>query len=173
MCAKATLEIIFPLALIFLISSDPVHRAFSISFVVLPFTFIEISGGIGHLAFTAFLALQPFSIINGTVAILELAVSVTQSRLPITLIFDTFLWVDVGAFSMSEAILNLSFEEATIWPFVTAIPSNFVFCEFAFVNRSIYPGEFASSLEQAVAHFSAPAGAVGNPGKRGQQCRLE
>jgi hypothetical protein len=61
---KAALEVVFPISFIFFVTAEPMHGSLTVSFIVGPLTFVEVTTGIGHLTLAPLHASLPLSFIN-------------------------------------------------------------------------------------------------------------
>jgi hypothetical protein len=69
---------------------------------------------------------------------------------PISLIFNSFLLVDVIALTMSQPILDISHIGRAIWPCVATDTCDLIAVELAFVHGLIRPVELPLAMKKAV-----------------------
>ena len=147
---EATLEVVFPISFIFFVAAEPMHGSLTVSFIVGPLTFVEVATGIGHLTFAPLHASLPLSFIHWAILVRERTLTVPHSINPFSLVFNTFLLVDVLAFAMSEPILDLALIGWAIWPPVAADTSDLVAVELALVHGLVSPVELPLAMQKAV-----------------------
>lgn len=104
--SEATLEVVFPVSLIFFLGSEPVHGSMTVSLIVSPFTFVKVATSVSHLSLSPLHTSLPLPFVNGSIFILEHALAVSHAVNPFTFIFNSFLVILVNPLSMSESILN-------------------------------------------------------------------
>ena len=140
---------------ILFLSCFPHHHAFSVSFVISPFTFIEISWCVYHCAFTILHAILPFSLIISTVFVLQCSVTMSQSIFPLTLILNSFFRIYVFSLAFSHSILNIANIGWFVCPCILSSSSDFIHCKFSFVLCSIFPNKLTFSMKKSVPHSSS------------------
>ena len=119
----------------------------AVTFIVLPIALIVVLGGVDHLAVAPLHAALPQTRVNGAVLIPKLTVAVSHALLPVTLVLNTLFLVDVGALSVAEAIEDVTFVGAAIWPGVVTFSSDLVLFELTGVDRAIRPLKDAAAPE--------------------------
>ena len=151
---KAALEVVFPISFIFFVAAEPMHGSLTVSFIVGPLTFVKVATGIGHLTFAPLHASLPLSFIDWAILVRERALTVPHAINPFSLVFNTFLLVDVLAFAMSEPILDLALIGWAIWPPVAADTSDLVAVELALVDGLVSPVELSLAVQKTVLELS-------------------
>ena len=150
MSSEPALEVIFPVSLVLLIASQPVHGAVAVPLVIGPHAFVEVATGIGHLAVAPLHAPLPLAFIDRAVLVGERALSMPHAVQPLALVLHALFGIDVLALSMPEPILYLAVVGRLIRPLVTPDPSDLVVFEFAAVDRAVRPVELALAVEEPV-----------------------
>ena len=145
--AESMLQVVFPVAAVALIAGEPVHLAMAVTLIVLPIALIVVLRGVDHLTMAPLHAALPLTRVNGAVLVSELTVAVSHALLPVTLVLDALFLVDVGALTVAEAIENVTFVGAAIWPGVVSLSSDLVLFEFTGVDRAIRPLKDAAAPE--------------------------
>jgi len=125
------------------------HLAVAVSLVVLPVSFIVVLTGVDHLAGAPLHATLPLSLVERAILVTEFSVAVAHAVLPVALVNDTFLFVDVLAFTMAQSVQDVALVGALIRPCVSAFTGDFVLSELTAVDGAVGPLEHASTTQQA------------------------
>ena len=96
----------------------------------------------------------PKARVDGAILVAKLTLSVPHSVLPMAVVLNTFLLVDVLSFTVAKTIQDITLVGALVWPSVRAFASDFILLEFTAVNRSIGPFEDTTSPEKAQAELA-------------------
>lgn len=153
-CTKSRLEIVLPVTFVSFFAGEPVHASIAVSFIVFPCSFIVVSTGISHLSLSPLHASLPVSLVNGAVVVGEHTFSVSHAILPLAVILNAFLFVYVFSSSVSEAIHDLAFIDAAVWPLVLARASDLVGGEFTTVDRTVSPLECTFAVKKTMLKLS-------------------
>lgn len=77
-----------------------------------------------------------------------------HSLLPLSIVLDSFFFIDVVACAMSKTVQYLSFVFTFVCPCVLTLSGYLVFLEFTFVLCTIAPLEYTLAVEETVSEFS-------------------
>ena len=130
------------------------HSTHSISLIVIPLTFVVISAWISHFSFSTFHAWVPLSFINWPIFISKSTLAMTHSIEPLALIFNSLLIINIFSLTISKSILNSTFKDWTIRPFVTANASDFIHSKLSLIDSTISPRESSFAMKQSMLQFS-------------------
>ena len=125
------------------------HLAVAVSLIVFPVSLIVVLTGVDHLARAPLHATLPLSLVERAVLVSELSVAMAHAVLPVALVNDTFLLVDVLAFTVAQSVQDVALVGALIRPRVSALASDFVLSELTTVDSAVGPFKHASAAKQA------------------------
>ncbi len=151
---KSVLQVILPVSTIALVAGEPVHLTVAVSLIVLPVALIVVLAGVDHLAGAPLHAALPLALVERTILVAKLTIAVSHAVLPITVVFNAFLFVDVFALAMAQAIQNITFVCALIWPRIGTLASDLVLSELSTVDSAIGPFEDTTAAKQTPFEFS-------------------
>lgn len=154
MGAEAGLQVIHPIAGVFLVAGDPVHGAVAVTFIVFPVAFVEIARRVGHLSLAPLHAFLPVTLVDGAILVAQFTVTVAHTVDPLALVLDTFFSVDVGALTVAQTIHNLALVGAAVTPVVGTLASDLVLTELSLVERTICPLKGTLTVEQTKTELS-------------------
>ena len=126
----------------------------AISLVVVPVSFVVVSGLVGHLAVTTLHALGPVALVNAPIFVTELTVTVAHTVEPRTFILNALFRVHVSAVTVAKAVQHFSLVGRLVRPLVGALSCDLVLLEFTAVDGVVRPFERAFAVEQTISQLA-------------------
>lgn len=108
MGTETALQVVNPIACVFLVRGNPVHDSLAVTFVVFPVAFIVVTCLVGHFTLTLLHALQPVALVDRAVFVTEFTVTVAHAVDPFAFILDTLFCVDIVALSVAQPIHHVT-----------------------------------------------------------------
>ncbi len=142
-----------PLPKIFFSEICPIHCSLTLFHIIFPIPFKIVARWIVvHFSIAVFQVIFKTSFKNTSTFENYFAFSFFFSLFPLS--FVSCIINSINTIAMSEPILNLSFINTTIWPFIDPFTSYPVISKLAFIYDAIGPSKFTFAIEQSIIKIS-------------------
>ena len=147
------LIIFMPLPEIFFSEICPIHCSLTLFHIIFPISFKIVSRWIVvHFSIPVFEVIFKTSFKNTATFENNFAFSFFFPLFPLS--FVSCIVNSINTIAMPESILNLSFINATIWPFIDPFTSYPVISKLTLINDTIGPSKFTFAIEQSIIKIS-------------------